>query len=99
MPPRAAEFAVGGELEADLFLLLDDALDLAVFHRLERCGVDLALGALGARFLQRRRAQQAADMVGAEGRLGALDMMVSLLNSPLSCPAKAGHRSSRRLCG
>ncbi len=31
MPPGAAEFAVGGELEADLFLLLDDLLDLAVF--------------------------------------------------------------------
>ena len=30
MPPGAAEFAVGGELEADLFLLLDDLVDLGV---------------------------------------------------------------------
>ena len=44
MPPGAAEFAVGGELEADLLLLLDDFLDLAVFDRLERGGVDLASG-------------------------------------------------------
>ena len=43
MPPGAAEFAVGGELEADLLLLLDDLLDLAVFDRLERVGGDLAL--------------------------------------------------------
>ena len=31
MPPRAAEFAVGRKLQADLFLLLDDLDDLAVF--------------------------------------------------------------------
>ena len=31
MPPGAAEFAVGDRLQAGLFLLLDDALDLAVF--------------------------------------------------------------------
>ena len=31
MPPGAAELAVGRELEADLLLLLDDLLDLAVF--------------------------------------------------------------------
>ena len=35
MPPGAAELAVGRELEADLLLLLDDLLDLAVFDRLE----------------------------------------------------------------
>src|SRR5579864_5534525 len=71
MPPGAAEFAVGDRLQADLFLLLDDALDLAVFDRSQfDCG-DVALDALLARPLQRRRAQQAADMVGAERRLGA----------------------------
>ncbi len=72
MPPGAAELAVGGELEADLFLLLDDLLDRAVFDRLQRGIVDLALGVLLARLLQRRRAQQAADVIGAERRLGAL---------------------------
>ena len=69
MPPGAAEFAVGDRLQADFFLAFDDALDLAVFDRLERGGVDLALGALLARLLQRGRPQQAADMIGAERRL------------------------------
>ena len=78
MPPGAAELAVGDRLQADLFLFLDDALDLAVFDRLERGGVDFALGALLARFFQRGRTQQAADMVGAERRLGALRHCVSL---------------------
>jgi len=67
MPPGAAEFTVGREPEADVLLLLDDALDLAVFDRLERGGVDFALGALGARVLERGRTQQAADVIGAEG--------------------------------
>ncbi len=35
MPPGAAEFAVGDRLQADFFLLLDDALDLAVFDLLQ----------------------------------------------------------------
>src|SRR4029078_3604237 len=71
MPPRAAEFAIGRKLEADVFLLFDDFLDLAVFDRLERCGVDLTLGMLGTRIPQRRRAQQTADVIGPERRRGA----------------------------
>ena len=71
MPPRAAEFAVGRALQPDLFLLLDDLLDLAVLDLLELRRVDLALLALGARFLERRGAQEAADDVGAERRLGS----------------------------
>ena len=31
MPPGAAKFAIGCELEADVFLLPDDLFDLAVF--------------------------------------------------------------------
>ncbi len=31
LPPGAAELAVGGDLQADLFLLADDLVDLAVF--------------------------------------------------------------------
>ena len=46
MPPGAAEFAVGGELEPDLLLLLDDLLDLAVLDLLQLGGADLALLAL-----------------------------------------------------
>ena len=38
MPPRAAEFAVGHRLQPDFFLLLDDALDLAVFDGLQISG-------------------------------------------------------------
>ncbi len=57
MPPRAAEFAVGGDLQPDLLLLLDDLLDLAVFDLFELRRADLALFPLGARFLQRRGAQ------------------------------------------
>ena len=72
MPPRAAELAVGHGLQADLFLALDDAFDLAVFDRLEVGRRNLALGALRARLAQRGRAQQAADVVGAERWLGAL---------------------------
>src|SRR5262249_8811192 len=72
MPPRAAELAVGGELEADLRLLRDDLLDLAILDLLELFGRDLALLMPGAGLLERRRAQQAADVVGAERRLGTL---------------------------
>jgi hypothetical protein len=68
MPPRAAEFAVGGELQPDVFLLLDDLLDLAVFNLPELGRRDCAAGAFDARDLERRGAQQAADMVGAEWR-------------------------------
>ncbi len=76
MPPGAAEFAVGGELEADLFLLLDDLLDLAVFHLLELGRGDCALLALRARLLDRRGAQNAADMVGAKWRFCPLHSCV-----------------------
>ena len=41
--------------------------DLAVFDRLELVGGDLAALVLAPRFFQRRGAQQAADMIGAEG--------------------------------
>src|SRR5262245_39675479 len=72
VPPGAAELAVGDGLEPHLLLLLDDALDLAVLDRLERGRADLALGVLLPRLLERSRTQQAADMVGAERRLGSL---------------------------
>ena len=74
MPPRTAEFAVGDRLQADRLLFVDDGLDLAVLDRLQRGGIDLALGAGLARGLQRRRPQQAADLIGAERRLGALHL-------------------------
>src|SRR5262249_32057285 len=71
VPPRAAELAVGCELEADLLLLAHDLLDLAVLDLLELRIGDRALLVLGACVLERSGAQEAADMVGAERRLGA----------------------------
>src|SRR5690348_16294046 len=88
MPPRAAKFAIGGELQSDIFLLLDDFFDLAVFHRFERRDVDLAFGALGPCLLQRRGTQEASNMVGAKGRRGALGHDgYSLLRT---CPRESG---------
>src|SRR5262249_24264687 len=72
MPPGAAEFTVGDCLQADLLLLPDDAFDLAVLDFRQLCRRHLALGTLLARSLQRRRAQQTADMVCAKRRLGTL---------------------------
>ena len=69
MPPGAAELAVGRELQADRGLPVHDLLDLHVLDLAQLVGRDLALLELGARLLDRRRAQQAADLVGAEGGL------------------------------
>src|SRR5262249_49368142 len=72
VPPGAAELAVGGELEPDLLLLLDDLLDLAVLDLLQLRGADLALLTLDPRGPERRGAQQAAHVIGPERRLGSL---------------------------
>ena len=72
MPPRAAKFAVGDRLQADVFLFPDDAFDLAVFQSLQVRSGDFAFGALRTRILQHRRPQQAPDVIGAERRSGAL---------------------------
>ena len=48
--------------------LPDRLLDLAVFDRAQRAGGDLAALVLRPRLLERRRPQQAADVVGAEWR-------------------------------
>ena len=57
MPPGAAGFAVGGELQAALFLFLDNLLDLTALDLFELGRSDLALGLLGTRLLQRRGPQ------------------------------------------
>src|SRR5262249_31849567 len=72
VPPGAAELAVGRKLKAELLLLLDDLFDLAVLDGLELGRGDGALFALGARLFERRGAQEAADMIGAERRFGSL---------------------------
>ena len=89
VPEGATEFAVGGGLQARLFLAFDDFLDLLVFHRLELIGGNFTPLALGARLLQRRGAQQAADMIGAERRSSALGHS-SLLPISGSSPRKRG---------
>src|SRR5215470_1992647 len=71
LPPSAAELAIGRKLEPDLLLLLDDLLDLAILDRLELGGGDLTLLALPSRLLERRGAQEAADVIGAERRFGS----------------------------
>jgi hypothetical protein len=68
VPPRAAIFPVGRKLEAQFLLPGDDLCNLRVFHRLEIARRDLALLTFLARLLERRRAQDRANMVGAEGR-------------------------------
>ncbi len=91
LPPGAAEFTVGGELQPDLLLLADGLVDLAVLDFGQLRVGDPALGVLGARFLERRGAQQTADMVGAKRRRVALHCCrlpddSALRLSPVSCP-------------
>ena len=72
VPERAAIFAVGNGLQADVFLLLDDLDDFLVLDRLQLGVGDLTLFVFGARFVDSFAAQNAADLVGAERRLGTL---------------------------
>ena len=94
VPPGAAEFAVGHGLQADLFLLLDDALDLAVLQGLEIGGRQLAFGPLCARVFQRGGPQQAADMIGPEGRFGALHALPHTSSAMSTIIASFAHCSS-----
>ena len=57
MPPGTAKLTIGGELQSDLLLLLDHALDLAILDRFEIGRANLALLALRARLFERRRPQ------------------------------------------
>ena len=68
MPPGTAEFTIRGKFESNLLLLFDDFFDFTVFNRFQHRSIDFALGSFRSRFLQRRRPQQAADMISAEGR-------------------------------
>jgi len=68
MPPGPPELAVGDRLQADLLLLGDDLLDLFILDPRQFGIGDGASLASAAGFLQRRRAQKTADLVGAKGR-------------------------------
>ena len=61
--PGAAKFTVGRELQPDLFLFFDRPFDLAVFNRTQRIGRDLVSRSLPPGLFQRRRPQQAADLI------------------------------------
>ena len=71
IPEGAAEFAIGDGLQPDVFLPLDDGAISRSSTALSCVGGDLALLPFGAGLFQRRGAQQAADMIGAERRIGA----------------------------
>src|ERR1700761_4499586 len=72
MPPGAAEFTVGRELQPGRGLAVYDLLDLNVLGLAQLGGGDLALLEFRTRLLDARRTQQAADLVGAEWRFGSL---------------------------
>ena len=68
MPPVAAEFAVGDGLQPDRFLFCDCRTNAAVLDRPQRCHAELAAPRFRARLGEFGRAQEAADLVGFEGR-------------------------------
>ena len=64
----APELAVGHDLEAERFLAAHHVADGGVLGRAELAGIAAPRLELGPRRQQLGRAQQAADMFGAEGR-------------------------------
>jgi hypothetical protein len=65
---RAPEFPVGHHLETNVLLQLDHAAHGFVLHAVELGFGNRRRGALLEGIAQALRAQQAADVVGAEGR-------------------------------
>ena len=72
MPPGAAEFAIGRDLQAGRGLPVHDLLDLHILGLAQIGSRDLALLEFGARILDALRPQQAADLVGTKGRFSSL---------------------------
>ncbi len=68
VPRRTTELTVRGGLQADVALEADDLGDGEVLGLPQRVGVDLSRGMLRPGVQQLLGAQQAADVVGAEGR-------------------------------
>ena len=85
----------------ELLLLPDDLLDLAVLDRLELGRRDHALFALGARLLERRGAQEAADMIGAERRLGSFidGSSDNLARAKARPPRRVNHKTTANCPG
>src|SRR5215831_17202933 len=80
IPGGAPVFAVRDRLQAGGFLLGDHARHFVIFDLLECCLADGAAPARLARRLERGGAKEAADMIGAKWRGGALGH--SLFSSP-----------------
>src|SRR5579872_2521271 len=85
MPGAAAHLAIGDALEAEIALQLDPVTDSGVLGGAQRGGRKTAGRVLGAGLQQRGRAQQTADMIGAE-RTGHILLPFSLLLSGGSPP-------------
>ena len=62
----AAEFAVGRKPQADALLQAHGVIDGGIFSRRQRLLIDLAAHKVLPRLKQRRRSQQAADVLGAK---------------------------------
>ena len=88
MPHGAAELAVGDAVQADLLLHVDRVADAAVLDLAQARGRDLAGRGIGARLRQLGRAQQAADMVGAERRRRGHAFSPSVAAARSSVPAR-----------
>src|SRR5262249_14487028 len=68
VPPRPAILAIGGKLKPDVFLFLDQLLDLFVLDRIQLRVVDGPHLMTRARILDRLRPKKASDMVGTKRR-------------------------------
>ena len=71
VPRRAAELAVGHRAQAEVLLQGDDVADRVVLGRAQAVGVDAAFAEVLPGLHELARAQQAADVLGPERRLGA----------------------------
>ena len=79
MPPRAAEFAVGRELQSERRLLVHDLFDFHILDLAQVVGGNLALLEFGARLLDLRRPQQAANLIGTERGFCSLHCFLPLI--------------------
>src|SRR5262249_607526 len=93
MPPGAAELAVSRKPQSDRGLLVDDLFDLHGLDLAQLFGSYLPLLHPGARFLDARRPQQAADFVGAKRRFRSLH---ASLPKFIGLPRRPRRRDSAR---
>ena len=78
VPGCAAELTIGDDVVTRRFLLGDEIADGVVLHGFERCGVDPAALKVGARLLECRGAQEAADVVVTERSVGLIHALAPL---------------------